>query len=366
MSDIACVLWWLVLGGLLGVLASWLLGRMFRQTMPQPETRVVEKVVEKVVDRPVEKLVEVEKVVEKTVPDLAALAARDAEIKALQARVAEMQAAAAASPAPAAPAAGLASVAALATLGGAAANADVPLDQDAALAAGFTVKGWDDLEVIEGIGPKIAELLRGNGIATFAQLADTPTARIQAILDEAGPQYRVANPGTWSEQADLAARNRWQALRALQDVLVAGVRVDGRALKAENESLKRRLAEFTGAQAPEQAQLFAASTAAAPAEPAIDFAAASAAGFSVRGPDNLEIVEGIGPKIANLLREAGILSFAKLAACTAAEIQPILDKAGTHFRLADPSSWPEQAGLAAHNRWADLKALQDRLTAGRR
>jgi hypothetical protein len=35
-------------------------------------------------------------------------------------------------------------------------------------------------------------------------------------------------------------------------------------------------------------------------------------------------------------------------------------------RIADPSSWPERAALAADGRWAELRALQDRLVAGRR
>lgn len=34
----------------------------------------------------------------------------------------------------------------------------------------------DDLVIIEGIGPKIAALLKSNGIATFAQLADVDVA----------------------------------------------------------------------------------------------------------------------------------------------------------------------------------------------
>ena len=96
------------------------------------------------------------------------------------------------------------------------------IDVDAARAAGFAIKGPDDLEVIEGIGPKIAELLNELGIKTFRQLSETTVAQIQSILDTAGQNFRMANPESWPDQADLAARNRWATLKALQQALVAG------------------------------------------------------------------------------------------------------------------------------------------------
>jgi predicted flap endonuclease-1-like 5' DNA nuclease len=100
-----------------------------------------------------------------------------------------------------------------------------PIDVAAAHAAGFTsVKGDDDLEIVEGIGPKIAELCKHNGIRSFADLANTATARLQEILDGAGPNYKMADPETWPEQAELAMRNRWRALKSLQDALDGGKR----------------------------------------------------------------------------------------------------------------------------------------------
>jgi predicted flap endonuclease-1-like 5' DNA nuclease len=100
-----------------------------------------------------------------------------------------------------------------------------PINVAAAHEAGFTtVKGNDDLEIVEGIGPKIAELCKAAGIHTFAQLAACDIPRLQTILDAAGPHFRMANPETWPEQAELAMRNRWRALKSLQDVLIAGNR----------------------------------------------------------------------------------------------------------------------------------------------
>ena len=84
----------------------------------------------------------------------------------------------------------------------------------------------DDLEAIEGIGPKIAELLRANQIRDFAGLAAAPMTDLVKILDAAGPNFRLANPATWAEQAALAARGDWAAFERLRQELVAGVRVE--------------------------------------------------------------------------------------------------------------------------------------------
>jgi predicted flap endonuclease-1-like 5' DNA nuclease len=79
--------------------------------------------------------------------------------------------------------------------------------------------------------------------------------------------------------------------------------------------------------------------------------------------DDLEVIEGIGPKIASVLRQAGITTFAQLAKEEPGNLKLILEKAG--IRLADPASWPEQAKLAAEEDREGLKALQDRLKGGR-
>jgi predicted flap endonuclease-1-like 5' DNA nuclease len=97
----------------------------------------------------------------------------------------------------------------------------------AAVAAVAVASVEDDLQRIEGIGPKISGLLKADGIMTFAKLAITPTSTISAILEKAGPRYKLANPETWPEQAALAAKGEWAALEKLQDELDGGVRVPG-------------------------------------------------------------------------------------------------------------------------------------------
>lgn len=163
MGGLGCCLWWLLLGLLLGWLANWLLSRRLRKAPAQ---------------------------VRESRPSVAAAA--PAPIK-FDAR---------AQP-PAKPVA--------------------TIDFDLARRYGFAPEHADDLTVIEGIGPKTDALLRGAGIASFAALADAPLERLRAILVAAGPNFRVANPGTWAEQAALAANNRWEALRALQDRLLGGI-----------------------------------------------------------------------------------------------------------------------------------------------
>jgi predicted flap endonuclease-1-like 5' DNA nuclease len=81
----------------------------------------------------------------------------------------------------------------------------------------------DDLKRIEGIGPKISRLLQATGITTFAQLAATDVNQLRRILRGAG--ITIADPGTWPEQASLAAADRWDELEALQDELKGGRRV---------------------------------------------------------------------------------------------------------------------------------------------
>lgn len=80
----------------------------------------------------------------------------------------------------------------------------------------------DDLTKIEGIGPKIAEILNSNGILTFEQLAGSSAESIKEMLTNAGPRYAVHEPTTWSKQAAMAAAGNWEELKAYQDILDGG------------------------------------------------------------------------------------------------------------------------------------------------
>jgi predicted flap endonuclease-1-like 5' DNA nuclease len=80
----------------------------------------------------------------------------------------------------------------------------------------------DDLKVVEGIGPKIEQLLHNAGILTFAQLADTDPDHIKTILDAAGPRFQMHVPTTWPGQSALARDGKWDELKTLQDELNKG------------------------------------------------------------------------------------------------------------------------------------------------
>lgn len=79
-----------------------------------------------------------------------------------------------------------------------------------------------NLEIIEGIGPKIKEVLNNARIVTFRDLATTPLYRIKDILDAAGSQFAAHDPSTWVEQAMLAESGEWSQLEELKEYLVAG------------------------------------------------------------------------------------------------------------------------------------------------
>lgn len=180
--------------------------------------------------------------------------------------------------------------------------------------AGPAASEGDDLKVIEGIGPKIEKHLKSEGVTTWALLAESQTGKLKGILDQGGDRFRIADPSSWSDQAKLASEGRWDELDEFQDILVGG---------------------------------------------------RGAAGSVVLEGDDLKVIEGIGPKIEELLKSHGVTTWALLAASHTDNIKSILDQGGDRFRIADPQSWPDQAQLAAEGRWKDLDEFQDILLGGR-
>ncbi len=81
--------------------------------------------------------------------------------------------------------------------------------------------------------------------------------------------------------------------------------------------------------------------------------------------DDLTVIEGIGPKIAEVLADAGVGSYADLAAKSAEDIKSILTEAGDQFNTAVTDTWPAQAKLAAAGKFDELKKWQDELDGGK-
>jgi predicted flap endonuclease-1-like 5' DNA nuclease len=183
----------------------------------------------------------------------------------------------------------------------------------AASTAAAQVAG-DDLTMIEGIGPKISDLLNGAGIRTFDELGNTEVDRLREILAAGGPGFQIADPARWPRQARLAAKQDWVALQSLKQQLAGGVR-----------------------RAP-------------PPKPV--------------EPDDLTMIEGIGPKISDLLNGAGIRTFDELGNTEVDRLREILAAGGSAFQMADPASWPRQARLAAKQDWVGLQNLKQQLAGG--
>ena len=75
--------------------------------------------------------------------------------------------------------------------------------------------------------------------------------------------------------------------------------------------------------------------------------------------DDLRKIEGVGPKTAEHLNNAGITSFAALAEASVERIREILEEAGPRYKSIDPTSWPVQARMAADGQWDELKKWQE-------
>ncbi len=93
-------------------------------------------------------------------------------------------------------------------------------------------------------------------------------------------------------------------------------------------------------------------------------AGAEVLGYTIK-LDDLKVVEGIGPAIEALCHDREIRTWRLLGDTSPEVLREMLDAAGPHYRVHEPSTWPEQASLLARGRWAEFKDLTDRLKGGR-
>lgn len=189
----------------------------------------------------------------------------------------------------------------------------------------------DNLQIIEGVGPKIDGLLKAAGYTNWSQVAATDEASLRKVLADAGSRYKLADPTSWPHQAGLAAAGKWEELIKYQKFTDAGRETTG---DFETPSKFEKLA-------------------------------VKKLGFSSMKPDDLKVVEGIGPKIEGLFKAEGINTWQDLANTSVERMQEILTAAGDRYRLANPGTWGQQAQLAASGEWGKLNALQDELKGGK-
>ena len=80
----------------------------------------------------------------------------------------------------------------------------------------------EDLQLIEGIGPKTEAALKAAGINDLLHLASAKPETLKSILAAADGNFRLAVPDTWPQQARLAVRGEMEELKELQDALIGG------------------------------------------------------------------------------------------------------------------------------------------------
>jgi large subunit ribosomal protein L21 len=135
--------------------------------------------------------------------------------------------------------------------------------------------------------------------------------------------------------------------QALTEIVIEGITASGAKKAAPKKETKKAEPKAAAPKAE-------AKKAAPKAKPAAKKATGKA--------DDLKKIEGIGPKIASTLVEAGVATFADLAKTSPEKISEIIAGVrGNHVT----DTWPEQAQLAADGKWDELKKWQDELDGGK-
>lgn len=80
--------------------------------------------------------------------------------------------------------------------------------------------------------------------------------------------------------------------------------------------------------------------------------------------DDLTKIEGVGPKAAEALANAGMGTYSDLAKGDANKIKEVLTEASSRMAHLDTASWPKQAQMAADGKWDELKVWQDNAKGG--
>lgn len=179
----------------------------------------------------------------------------------------------------------------------------------------------NNLQIIEGIGPKMEKICKDNGIDTWEKLASQSTDDLNIMLQKYGDRYRIIDPEPWPVQAAMARDRKWDDLVKYQK-MVGGARIT-------DSKLEKTMIKL---------------------------------GIIKQWKDNdLKAIEGIGPKIESLLNNNGITTWQLLSEIKVEKLNAILDAAGARYKLADPTTWPEQAKLAAAGKFDELEKLQDEI-----
>ncbi|MEM9990679.1 MAG: helix-hairpin-helix domain-containing protein [Bacteroidota bacterium] len=161
-------------------------------------------------------------------------------------------------------------------------------------------RGKDDLTLINGIGPFIAQKLNEIGVSTYEEISRWDNPTIEEVTKKIQFFPNRIQEDNWVGQA---AR-------------LSQMKIDNPAAFAQQGGIPSN-------------------------------------------PKDLKVIQGIGPKVEELLRNKGIRTWAEVAATDVETLHSMLRDAD--YGHIDPSTWPEQARLAAHGEWSKLRQYQDYL-----
>lgn len=306
MSSFLCVAWWVLLGTLLGWLASWVLGRrpplgrIERAATPRaagPNSQ--EKFMGQPIDRAVDSLV--------------------LDVQAIEAG-----------------------------------NTCAPNGRrrddklEAAEISGNVQTSVDDLQANDRAGLKTAGPLQEHLTQTISERTHTSQERIRAILGGGDANSTTTESDAQPDRPDLANSGRQPQFTTVPEPLACDAHTDQ---PSEQPDIQTQ----SPARDVELTRRFGTA--------GIDFAAAREAGFIPKCANDFGVIEGAKPKHIELLHANGVKTFTQLAEMSPADIQSMLDRAGSSFFATRPDSWPEQAALAARNDWRALRLLQQSMTS---
>ncbi|MFI8522864.1 helix-hairpin-helix domain-containing protein [Promicromonospora sukumoe] len=208
----------------------------------------------------------------------------------------------------------------------------------------------DDLQRLEGVGPKIAAALKAAGYTTYAKIAGATEAELREAVAGQGIKFAPA-AASWADQAQYLVDNDAKGLEEYQDYLVGGQ--ERRAKFNENVDYTD-VDEIEGAEAKAAALAEDEAAAAAAVEPEPT---------PEPEPQDLQRIEGIGPKIEAALQAAGYTTYAKVAAASEDDLRAALTAGGITFAPA-ATTWADQAQYLVDGDEDGLKEYQDYLIGG--
>ena len=183
--------------------------------------------------------------------------------------------------------------------------------------------GGDDLTKVTGVGDKVADMLKANGITTFADMAGLSVERYKELL-KANGMSKFRNPTKWASEA-----------AALANMPTPEVVASAPAAPAKRGPKAKAVVEIAPVAAVEPEAKAPAST------------GRPKSGTPVY--DDLSVIKGVGPRVAEALNKAGITSYDDMAATNIERFQEILIT-NKMSKFRNPANWASDAAELAKSK----------------